>query len=98
MFVTCILQVDTACDFFLDQLKAGLAGFENSNTWKYRPLVPQVNKYGARPRLFQHCQLNFLATFSRRALSHLVKVAKDYNKVLGKGRIQKAIKNFDRSS
>ena len=32
MFVMCILQVDTARDFFLAQLKAGLAGFENSNT------------------------------------------------------------------
>src|SRR6266567_7770222 len=32
MFVTCILQVHTARDFFLDQLKAGLAGFENLNT------------------------------------------------------------------
>ena len=44
MFVTYILQVDTTRDFFLDQLKAGLAGFENSNTWKYKPLMPRVNK------------------------------------------------------
>jgi hypothetical protein len=27
-FVTCILQIDTARDFFLDQSKAGLAKFE----------------------------------------------------------------------
>ena len=26
-FVTCILQVDTARDFFFNQLEAGLAGF-----------------------------------------------------------------------
>ena len=32
MFVTCILQVDTARVFFLDQLKAGLANFKNWNT------------------------------------------------------------------
>ena len=32
MFVTCILQVDTARIFILDQLKVGLAKFENWNT------------------------------------------------------------------
>ena len=36
MFVTCILQVDTARNFFLDQLEVGLAKFK---IWirKYRP-------------------------------------------------------------
>jgi hypothetical protein len=42
-FVTWILPRLPARTFFSNQSKVGLARFENSNTWKYRPLVPRVN-------------------------------------------------------